>query len=204
MTALRRTDIVSIRMVSLRVPPVPKAAGREAADALSTAETTPRRPGNVAEVTESAAWPVSPSASYINGAALAVDGGDAVVVVGTLAFGARGLGTRKSTKVGPTEGPAPALAQLDQQRARAIRIPHADRRGSCRGKEYRLTPSSTPFTRAFASGCDHYRRPRPQRRCRLRTGFVGIFSPGPTSPRSSRCHRRSRRSRPASPTSKIR
>jgi hypothetical protein len=43
-------------MVSLRVPPVAKAAGREAAYALSSSEVPARQPGSGAEVAEASAW----------------------------------------------------------------------------------------------------------------------------------------------------
>lgn len=63
------------------------APDREAAYALATSEVPARRPGTANEVADVVAWLLSPAASYINGAVLAVDGGAAVVDVGTLAFG---------------------------------------------------------------------------------------------------------------------
>jgi NAD(P)-dependent dehydrogenase (short-subunit alcohol dehydrogenase family) len=67
----------------------PRQLDREAAYALAVADVPARRPGTADEVAEAAAWLLSSSASYINGAVVTVDGGCAVVDAGTLAFGSQ-------------------------------------------------------------------------------------------------------------------
>ena len=62
---------------------------REAAYAVAVADVPARRPGTAEEVAEVMAWLLSPAASYVNGALVTVDGGCAVVDVGTLAFGSQ-------------------------------------------------------------------------------------------------------------------
>jgi meso-butanediol dehydrogenase / (S,S)-butanediol dehydrogenase / diacetyl reductase len=64
------------------------AADRDDAYELATAAVPARRAARASEVAEAVTWLASPAASYVNGAVLTLDGGAAVVDVGTLAFGA--------------------------------------------------------------------------------------------------------------------
>ncbi len=64
------------------------AADRDDAYELATGAVPARRAAMPKEAAEAVVWLVSPAASYVNGAVLTVDGGAAVVDVGTLAFGA--------------------------------------------------------------------------------------------------------------------
>jgi NAD(P)-dependent dehydrogenase (short-subunit alcohol dehydrogenase family) len=63
-----------------------RGGDREAAYAHANEAVPLRRPGTAQEAAEAVAWLASPASSDVNGAGLAVDGGAAVVDVGTLAF----------------------------------------------------------------------------------------------------------------------
>jgi meso-butanediol dehydrogenase / (S,S)-butanediol dehydrogenase / diacetyl reductase len=62
-------------------------ASREDAYAEVTAEVPLRRPSSPEEIAGTVAWLLSTDASYVNGAVIPVDGGHAMVDVGTIAFG---------------------------------------------------------------------------------------------------------------------
>jgi meso-butanediol dehydrogenase / (S,S)-butanediol dehydrogenase / diacetyl reductase len=62
---------------------------RDGAYAVAVGDVPARRPGDASEVADVVAWLLSPAAAYVNGATLTVDGGAAIVDVGTLAFGSQ-------------------------------------------------------------------------------------------------------------------
>jgi NAD(P)-dependent dehydrogenase (short-subunit alcohol dehydrogenase family) len=61
---------------------------REQAYATATRDVPARRPSTPEEIAAAITWLLSPEASYVNGATLAVDGGSSVVDVAATAFGA--------------------------------------------------------------------------------------------------------------------
>jgi meso-butanediol dehydrogenase / (S,S)-butanediol dehydrogenase / diacetyl reductase len=64
-----------------------RAITRERAYGAVTANVPLGRPARSEEVAEAICWLLSPAASYVNGATIAVDGGTTTVDVGTLALG---------------------------------------------------------------------------------------------------------------------